>query len=928
MNSDSVEDIGNASALLQALVKDLRSNQSSADRVSVLANRITNLVKGMHQLTFERAENNAALIQIHSSAVTLWNIAVAMKTGSGQAGKTENAKLRHAACKLSILANAAETSEVTYRKQLVMTAKTGRAWLDCENLAMADECLALASECWNGLQKLWSSRDEHILSTSEQSKQIAECERYMFRVFCYRAETSFSMSQQDKAQLYVTKAKEFLGRLPTKECNTLAELCYNFGVDTYYREEYEKCIAWLRESYDLRKENSSSGANKQQATTLRLMANAYLDWDSKQHWQMALNAVDLANSEHGHPAGLYLKAKLLLMGNGDEEFPCSRLRSVFEETLLHPDLKVDLGLCAVNLAVQYKRAQLAFDCLEILESRFKNSLDLYKVDLEHLELLLKNDKDEDAKALIEKCIVEQMERSLDSQICQRFHILLWEKAASAYEKDYREALDWYNYSLSFFSSREENVKNIGKLLRNKCSCYMNLQDYEKAKEAIVEAEQSDPDSPVIQFYKFKIALAEGQDTIAVDAMTKMSEIGSNYDKIVSETDAHGLLCLAAQQALEQKNHNVAVSALEKVVASSADNQQVLTSLRCLTRLKLTHSTDSGAKEDHSSFLRYLQTALDHLNQMELVRDSNVLTEAAWFMKIAWNLALESTDCCADMQELFVFCYKFSCLCPMESSNLVRQKNCLVMAAASAVQAAREQSDGDEKTKLLKQCLEYVDASRVLRKKIGIGGLGSSLKDESLLLLALYEFEAKAQLGDSDLCFCLDAAEALPNADPGTFETFAALAVEPPCHHREISMRALRIAIKKHLAMDVIDFTKLSKAFHSLVHHSLSSGRSSDAESKEEAFTVCQDICEIIENKAKGCYPEIQILWLMTKAWNCGINLFSAGGHEAGEKWCGLAMRLLHHLSTFKCNYQDKMTKVYGDILDRMERNTFKGQVEE
>lgn len=29
--------------------------------------------------------------------------------------------------------------------------------------------------------------------------------------------------------------------------------------------------------------------------------------------------------------------------------------------------------------------------------------------------------------------LDQMERSLDSQICQRFHILLWEKAASAYE---------------------------------------------------------------------------------------------------------------------------------------------------------------------------------------------------------------------------------------------------------------------------------------------------------------------------------------------------------------------------------------------------------------------------------------------------------------------------------------------------------------
>ena len=133
----------------------------------------------------------------------------------------------------------------------------------------------------------------------------------------------------------------------------------------------------------------------------------------------------------------------------------------------------------------------------------------------------------------------------------------------------------------------------------------------------------------------------------------------------------------------------------------------------------------------------------------------------------------------------------------------------------------------------------------------------------MVLLTLYEFEAKAQLGDSDLSLCLDTAEALPHADPGTFETLAgkqyvhcnylylwrtranpdptplsrqtlhpvmctdvrpcslplqivsnflvintALAVEPPAYYREISMRALRVAIKKHLAMDVVDFTKL------------------------------------------------------------------------------------------------------------------------
>ena len=42
----------------------------------------------------------------------------------------------------------------------------------------------------------------------------------------------------------------------------------------------------------------------------------------------------------------------------------------------------------------------------------------------------------------------------------------------------------------------------------------------------------------------------------------------------------------------------------------------------------------------------------------------------------------------------------------------------------------------------------------------------------MVLLTLYEFEAKAQLGDTDLSECLDNAEALPHTDPNTFETLA------------------------------------------------------------------------------------------------------------------------------------------------------------
>ena len=33
-----------------------------------------------------------------------------------------------------------------------------------------------------------------------------------------------------------------------------------------------------------------------QSRSLRLLANAYLEWDQDQHWQKALNAVGLANA--------------------------------------------------------------------------------------------------------------------------------------------------------------------------------------------------------------------------------------------------------------------------------------------------------------------------------------------------------------------------------------------------------------------------------------------------------------------------------------------------------------------------------------------------------------------------------------------------------------------------------------------------------
>lgn len=56
------------------------------------------------------------------------------------------------------------------------------------------------------------------------------------------------------------------------------------------------------------------------------------------------------------------------------------------------------------------------------------------------------------------------------------------------------------------------------------------------------------------------------------------------------------------------------------------------------------------------------------------------------------------------------------------------------------------------------------------------------------------------------------------------------------------------------------------------------------------------------------YPEVETLWLMTKAWNTGIFQYSSGKYKEAEQWCGLGMRFLHHLGSLKSSYESNVSE--------------------
>lgn len=53
-------------------------------------------------------------------------------------------------------------------------------------------------------------------------------------------------------------------------------------------------------------------------------------------------------------------------------------------------------------------------------------------------------------------------------------------------------------------------------------------------------------------------------------------------------------------------------------------------------------------------------------------------------------------------------------------------------------------------------------------------------------------------------------------------------------------------------------------------------------------------------------PEMEILWLLTRAWNTGILLYSLAQYPEAERWCSLAMSFIRHLGTLQESYEKQV----------------------
>uniref|UniRef100_A0A8C6JNZ4 Protein ZIP4 homolog n=1 Tax=Melopsittacus undulatus TaxID=13146 RepID=A0A8C6JNZ4_MELUD len=645
-----------------------------------------------------------------------------------------------------------------------------------------------------------------------------------------------------KAVICVLRCKDMLMKLP-EETRYLSILCHNFGVETYELKRYEQSSFWL-------------SLFSFQAKVLRLLATAYFEWDCNLYLDEALKAVSLANQEDLHPAGLFLKIKILL------KIISTALFCLAVAEILHHEMSLDLCLNTAKLLLEHRRESVGFDFLKSVSERFESSPNHGRIALLHIEFLLQSKRELLAKQKVEEIITGYYTgKQLLPEALDRLHIILWDVAAKHYEaKSYSEALHWYNYSASFYTPGQID-QNLAKLQRNMASCYLHLKQVDKAKEAVKEAKRCDPNSIFTKFIVYKIAVMEKDAnkgrTWKIRSSLQGTESSQHEDKLRGEENTGTkLLNLAVQIALENEQQVVAIKALEYLAEHLQDRQQLFTALKItlaqdlresfgnfcfvvqLLGLEMFFFCSEGVTDLLNTFFAAHKRLAEPFTDEKFTGDMKVL-EAHWFRKIG-RLALTKPKLNP------VHLYSLSKFCPSEKAVLVAQKTCLLVAAAADLEMGNQPIPRSEQVELLSQALQHLQACKEIWKILKL--TGDFAKDQTDTLLLLYEFEARSKLNDPELHNFMESVWKQPQIEVKTLEIIASLAIESPACYPELCKKALKSALNLHRKQTVIDVEKFSKCLHSLIALSLPTGLTDlDACVLQEAWDYFEDGLSIISS---------------------------------------------------------------------------------
>ncbi|XP_049275799.1 testis-expressed protein 11-like [Rhipicephalus sanguineus] len=336
---------------------------------------------------------------------------------------------------------------------------------------------------------------------------------------------------------------------------------YAAGVTCFKSGQYQHSVSYFRESFCLGK--NCTDINRQ-AHTLYLLGSAYLHWDKQEHWEKAVNALDMAIWHR--PGQLNYMAKKLeaLYSSGNDK----QISSTLDNILKHQDIAITQVLGIHQSIKENGFAQQAIEFLQRAYIRFSQDREALYLLVELLKAELDSNELDRASLTFQRILVQDSAKTTQfaaQSLRKLFRHLFHFGCSKAESGSTSEAVEWLRNCETLVTTfrdsfDEEDVRKEVDSMRH-CLVYWSL-DLGMTNTAKETLEQCTDTHKVIKAYlRLKIALEEDNRADAIAAVHKMLQLVKEANRLEHDNIAKKVsnaLIYAASLTLKVRKHSAIV----------------------------------------------------------------------------------------------------------------------------------------------------------------------------------------------------------------------------------------------------------------------------------------------------------------------------------------------------------------------------------
>ncbi|KAI7361399.1 SPO22-domain-containing protein [Hortaea werneckii] len=450
--------------------------------------------------------------------------------------------------------------------------------------------------------------------------------------------------------------------------------------------------------------------------------------------------------------------------------------------------------------------------------------------------------------------------------------------------------------------------NKAKIWRKAIISALARTDVTAARETYYSMPPACQNEDMSRYLAFKIALRSGDNELADESLHALSK---HADK---DPSCFYACILEAEQA---RSRHLAVLGLQRLLDKQLHGTHLPSLLRCTVRLmmKELESAESRTNEAAEEIVSLFERARDNIKVLRQGTEDQWRVEIQWWSKTAYNLALKLCDTIHPelLVRLLTVCVRFLDCYPsdggaMHAEDVLRRKSsCHFLSACGLIVLARSaNNDHEYGRRMYLQARQEIasfraDVDKIEKTRIGDASTDKESTARSSRLFQLLKFDLEAILHLQQWQQLNQAFSTFLNF-PGGGDNWDSLAdliliihqqapsIELGPHATSRIPQLLQRCINETWKRDR-DIVKMSRWLRlAFSMHLLDQDNGLALKLVEQAAAIARKGY----NSEGEEYPNVELTWLATMAFNKAIDCFASGDYGGCQSWADAALELAYY----------------------------------